>query len=127
MATFEAPGPLRPPLDIISPVPMRYLVIVSFKNAMMHMTVGVCTRRYHFVTYPHKIRDVTSGLSHRCLLERSLIIFQALGDQKIPKEYHRGLCLRKLSLTFKSKSLRKFAERYPIPNVSACAPMDDKH
>ena len=39
--TFDTPGPLKYPLDIISPVPTRYLVIVSFKGATMHVTVGV--------------------------------------------------------------------------------------
>ena len=40
-ATLETPGPLKYPLNIISLVPTRYRVIVSFKGATMHVKDGV--------------------------------------------------------------------------------------
>ena len=47
------------------------------------------------------ICDVASRGSHRRLLERAIINFQALGEQTIAQVDHTGACLKGLLLTSK--------------------------
>ena len=81
-AIWNAKGPLKTWLDIITAVPIQYVTgdcVFQRRDDAHDRTFG--TRCYHFMTKPYKICDVTSWGSHSGLLERAIINVQTLDDR----------------------------------------------
>ena len=74
--------------------------MISFKGATMHVAVGVWQMRVSLSRCDVKLIfcDITSQGSHRLLLERAIINFQALGDRKIHQEHHTVACFNKRAI-----------------------------